>query len=90
MRGNSHNPAAAASTKKMTIFAKTHIISLNPPLPDRKAKTEERIRMTRMSSKTAAPKRASPTRVRSTCSSISTWAEMETDVAPSVSPKNSA
>ncbi|MPN14911.1 hypothetical protein SDC9_162240 [bioreactor metagenome] len=43
--------------------------------------------MTRMSSKTAAPSRASPTRVFNWLSSINTCAEMDTEVAPRVSPK---
>jgi len=89
-RGRSQIPTAAAAPRNTTILRKTIRISITLPPPERNATAVDNSKMTRMSSNTAAPSNPNPTLLRSTLSSISTCAEIETDVAPRVRPRNSA
>ena len=70
-RGISRAPSQAAKPKKPTIFTVTHNRAETPPPPPPiMAMKSERNRITSTSSPTAAPSKATPTRVRNTPNSI--------------------
>jgi hypothetical protein len=79
-----------ARPRKRTIRPMTNAIDKMPLPPPIKARKDESSKMTRMSSKTAAPSNPNPTRERMTLSSINVWAEILTLVAPRVNPKKIA
>ena len=89
-RGSSNMPTAEAASRYPRMRRTVPAMLTSPPLPVTRARDTERMRMTRMSSKTAAPSSASPTRLRSTPNSSSVWAEMLTLVADKARPMNSA
>ncbi len=85
-QGSSFSPMRTDRIRKAIIFPKTIRIWMALP-PSATATNVESSRITKTSSKTAAPNNPKPTRLRSTFISIKVWAEILTLVAPNVSPR---
>ena len=86
--GKTHTPNATERVKNAIILTKIHNTPLRLAVPASRARKMDKDKMTRISSKTAAPNRLTPTWLLSTLSSMRVCAEMLTLVAPKVRPRN--